>query len=99
MSPPAHRFTVTGDHPALAGHFPGRPIVPGVVLLAEVLDAVAVRTGMTAPWRLHRVKFMALLPPGEDVTVTLDASSSQRVGFTCSVAGRTIAVGTAEAPR
>ena len=36
-----HSFRVGADHPALEGHFPGRPIVPGVVLLAdrvEVLD-------------------------------------------------------------
>lgn len=32
------RFDV--DHPALPGHFPGNPIVPGVMLLAGVLDAI-----------------------------------------------------------
>ena len=26
---PALRFTIAPDHPALAGHFPGQPIVPG----------------------------------------------------------------------
>lgn len=96
MSPPAHRFTVAADHPALAGHFPGQPIVPGVVLLAEVLDAIAAQTGAAAPWRLRRVKFIAPLPPGEAVTVTLDNPSPERVGFTCSIAGRAIATGTVE---
>ena len=33
-----HSFRVEADHPALEGHFPGRPIVPGVVLLDEPRD-------------------------------------------------------------
>lgn len=31
---------VPRDHPSLAGHFPGRPIVPGVVLLDLIFDAI-----------------------------------------------------------
>lgn len=34
------QFTIDPDHPSLAGHFPGRPIVPGVVLLERVLEAI-----------------------------------------------------------
>ena len=37
--------TIAADHPAFAGHFPGRPLLPGVALLAEVLEAAARRAG------------------------------------------------------
>ena len=34
------KFRVAADHPALPGHFPGRPIVPGVVILDHVQQAI-----------------------------------------------------------
>jgi 3-hydroxymyristoyl/3-hydroxydecanoyl-(acyl carrier protein) dehydratase len=30
-------FTIPAEHPALPGHFPGRPVVPGALLLDHVL--------------------------------------------------------------
>jgi 3-hydroxyacyl-[acyl-carrier-protein] dehydratase len=62
------RVDVGADHPAFAGHFPGRPVWPGVALVAEVLEAaraepeLARRIG-SAP-RLGVVKFLAPVLPG-----------------------------------
>lgn len=57
-------FTVASDHPALAGHFPGRPVVPGVLLLDHVMSAVQRLTGL-ATARIDHVKFIAVLLPNE----------------------------------
>lgn len=60
---------IDATHPALAGHFPGRPVVPGVVLLERVATAFKA-------WRGVRVgkldaKFMKPLAPGEDAVIEL----------------------------
>ena len=62
-------FTIAEDHPCLPGHFPGRPVVPGVVLLEQVLARIGDRHG---PLRLPRVKFARPLLPGEPARIELD---------------------------
>ena len=34
------RRSITADHPSLPGHFPDAPLVPGVLILDEVLAAL-----------------------------------------------------------
>jgi 3-hydroxyacyl-[acyl-carrier-protein] dehydratase len=60
---------VPADHPALAGHFPGEPIVPGVVLLDYVLRAAG-KGKATFP----SVKFHAPLKPGEEFDIRIDGA-------------------------
>ncbi|RCW72836.1 3-hydroxyacyl-ACP dehydratase [Pseudorhodoferax soli] len=70
---------IPADHPAFAGHFPGQPLLPGVALLAAVLEAVladaalAARVG-PAP-RLGHAKFLAPVRPGAQLEIRLDGSS------------------------
>ena len=75
----AFEFAVPKNHPALPGHFPGRPIVPGVLLLDQVLTHVS--AVMNRPVvLLQQVKFASALSPEETALVAFD-SDGQRVTF------------------
>jgi 3-hydroxymyristoyl/3-hydroxydecanoyl-(acyl carrier protein) dehydratase len=65
------QFIIPGDHPSLAGHFPGRPIVPGVVLLDRVVEAIEAIHGALPPLRLPQVKFLKPLLPGQTASIEL----------------------------
>ncbi len=66
-------FTIDADHPALPGHFPGRPVVPGVVVLDRVLAAIEAAHGPLGALRLPQVKFVRPLLPGEAARIELEA--------------------------
>jgi hypothetical protein len=64
----ARELVVAADHPALPGHFPGSPVAPGALLLAQ-LDSVLRERGLRVVG-CTRVKFvMPVLP---DVRYALD---------------------------
>ena len=79
MTETQFEFVVPATHAALPGHFPGRPIVPGVVLLDEVLQAIE-RTLQRPAATLLQVKLLAALLPDECARGTLRADGD-RVGF------------------
>ena len=82
------QIAIPSSHPALPGHFPGRPIVPGVLLLDAVMQAIAAQPGATTPMRLLRAKFMAPVPPDAEVTIQLRRCADGNVAFTCHCEGR-----------
>ena len=69
------QFSIPHDHPSLPGHFPGRPIVPGVVLLERVLEAIELMHVPLGALRLPQVKFMQPLLPGEPARVVLEGEA------------------------
>ncbi len=68
---------VDADHPCLAGHFPGRPIVPGVLILDEVLAVVLARHGGARRLlRLPQVKFLQPLLPDEAAIIACELEAA-----------------------
>ena len=54
------------DHPVYAGHFPGAPIIPGVMLLDAVLRAITEQSGSTFErCEIRSMKFLNTVRPGE----------------------------------
>ncbi|GGJ96580.1 hypothetical protein GCM10011394_01800 [Luteimonas terricola] len=68
-------FVVEHGHPCLPGHFPGRPLVPGVVVLDHVLAAIEAVHGPLGPLRLPQVKFANPLLPGEAASIEIEGAA------------------------
>lgn len=87
-------FAVAADAACLDGHFPGNPLVPGVVLLDQALARIGAALGMGAPVRLASAKFLAPVRPGQPVAVGYRRTGTG-VAFACRVEGAMVASGLA----
>ena len=91
---------VPADHPALVGHFPGNPLVPGVVLVSLAESAARELVGAGARLvRLPVLKFLQPLRPDEPFAIRVEADrvDGMVVKFTIAVvadSNQTIATGT-----
>jgi 3-hydroxymyristoyl/3-hydroxydecanoyl-(acyl carrier protein) dehydratase len=86
--------TVDTEHPSLSGHFPGHPVVPGVVMLGEIMNAIREIANENLEFvAMPSVKFMSPLKPGEPLRITLKHQSDGAMEFTCATASRSIANG------
>lgn len=89
-----HRFTIeaAADHPAFEGHFPGHPVLPGVVLLAEVIAGVERCLGLPMDRLTMKVaKFHAPVAPGSRLDVELVPGND--IAFSISCGGARVASG------
>lgn len=91
---PVAWLSIEPRHPALRGHFPGNPIVPGVVLLDAVIEfALAECAPPAFACRIPYAKFLKPLLPDQQVLLGLDAVSQEEVRFTCRLGSSRVAEG------
>jgi 3-hydroxyacyl-[acyl-carrier-protein] dehydratase len=87
------RRLIAENHPALAGHFPGNPIVPGVLILDEVLQAVQQWRGPIRLKSVESVKFRSPLRPGTAFSIKLQDAGHAHIAFECMRDGSMLAFG------
>jgi 3-hydroxymyristoyl/3-hydroxydecanoyl-(acyl carrier protein) dehydratase len=92
------RRVIRSNHPTLPGHFPDAPLVPGVVILDEVLAALIEWRENSQLTGIRTVKFLAPLKPEQSFTICLSADneSAGEVNFCCRAEDRVIVEGRLE---
>jgi 3-hydroxymyristoyl/3-hydroxydecanoyl-(acyl carrier protein) dehydratase len=76
-------MAIPADHPCLSGHFPGNPVVPGVLLLDTVARLVRQWKPGCRIAGIPQAKFHQVLRPEQVVTVTLTEQNLHSIKFVC----------------
>jgi 3-hydroxyacyl-[acyl-carrier-protein] dehydratase len=79
------------EHPCYKGHFPGNPVVPGVLLLELLTEAF----GRGAPRAVSSVKFHRALAPADRCTLHWKNRGAS-LSFRCERASELVAEGSLE---
>lgn len=82
------------DHPAFAGHFPGTPILPGVVLLDMALHVISTVNGIELDTcEIGAVKFLSPVHPGDRLEIRHSSAAGGAIRFDIVAGMRKIAGG------
>lgn len=94
---------VTFNEPFFQGHYPGHPVMPGVLLLEAMAQAGAILLLMDSKYKgrlpvfgaIDNVKFKRMVVPGDQLISTLDLewfrSNVGKMRGTCTVDGQVAA--------
>lgn len=87
-------LAVAADHPAYQGHFPGTPVLPGVVLLDATIDALEkAGKGPGGHWEISSAKFQSAVRPGEALTLHHETLPNGSIRFAIRTVDRAVANG------
>ena len=83
------KLRIAKDHPAYEGHFPGHPLLPGVVLIAEAMAALD-----ASDWTVVSAKFLSPVEPGMALTLAHAAKGPDTIDFEIASPRGIVATGT-----
>jgi 3-hydroxyacyl-[acyl-carrier-protein] dehydratase len=81
-------LAIPAEHPAYAGHFPGNPVLPGVVLLDAVVQALC-----GGACEIVSAKFHEVVRPGDPLTLEHEALANGTMRFTIRTVQHPVASG------
>jgi 3-hydroxyacyl-[acyl-carrier-protein] dehydratase len=93
-------LTIDAENPLFAGHFPGRPILPGVLIIEAVAQTAAVMMGAATPGvamdsallaAVNRFKFFKPATPG--MTLRIETVKLAQAGTMACIEGTVSAQG------
>jgi 3-hydroxymyristoyl/3-hydroxydecanoyl-(acyl carrier protein) dehydratase len=87
---PLGTFSILPDHPCLPGHFPGSPIVPGVLLLDRIAELVLRQHPAFRLAAVAQARFLLPVLPGQIVEVAAAPAAAHRVSFSATVEGSVV---------
>jgi 3-hydroxyacyl-[acyl-carrier-protein] dehydratase len=89
------RLNIAADHPSFAGHFPAFPLLPGALLLDEMLKVIELARGIDLKsWHISSAKFHDAVRPRDSLVFEHEASAPGLIHFTIRVDERKVASGT-----
>jgi 3-hydroxymyristoyl/3-hydroxydecanoyl-(acyl carrier protein) dehydratase len=86
-------LTISPDHPSIPGHFPGDPLVPGVVMLSAVFEDLAKHFPALRIRGVRKLKFLRRLEPGTAFSVQFEEPANGGLRFKCWHNGSVLAEG------
>jgi 3-hydroxymyristoyl/3-hydroxydecanoyl-(acyl carrier protein) dehydratase len=89
------RLDIAADHPSFEGHFPGFPVLPGALLLDEMLSAIERGRGIDLrAWQISSAKFLDVVRPSDKLVLEHETCAEGRIRFTVRDGSRNVASGT-----
>ena len=86
---------IAAEHPSFAGHFPAFPVLPGALLLDEMLKVIEQSRGIDLKsWHIASAKFLYAVRPCDTLVLEHEASAPGLIHFTIRVDERKVASGT-----
>lgn len=71
-------------HPCLAGHFPDKPIVPGSLILEQVVKTLVEQYPEHHICEFSYIKFLIPLDPETEFIISWQQLNDDNINFTCN---------------